>query len=277
MVTTQSSIQIVQPSDKTLPIAAMILGIISIVVPFIGVVAAILAIIFAIISLHRKTTHRGFAIAGIATGAFGILMTIVAFSLVALFIAHPPTGNILFPTGGKQTALVKAQEAEQKDFKIGQTTKIGGVDMTIQTVQRNYVPTVDEMKVIDLNSSQSENDPRGKGYPALAGGTIADEEAEYVRVDGTANYNGSETAGDNNSISDTQLNNVYPALFNENNSRYNTRLTNEPSPISFVYRIRKDSSTLTMKYVATVYTSISWLVGTEGAPTKNFTYTITLN
>ncbi|HEY8992881.1 MAG TPA: DUF4190 domain-containing protein [Candidatus Microsaccharimonas sp.] len=263
------------PSEKTLPVAAMILGIISIFVPIIGIVTAILAIIFAIVSFHRKTTYKGFAVTAIVTGVLGIISNIIVIGLIALLMSNAQSFNPLFPTGGTRTALVQAQSEAQKDFKIGETAKIGGMNVDIKTVERNYVPSAEEMKTINLNTPPTENSPSGNVYSN--GTTIADDEAEYVYVAGTANLNGNDTLGDIGDLSTTQLNNVSPSLFNGTHSRYNGLTSNDPTPISFVYRIRKDSTALTMEYKATVYTSVSPLVGTEGAPTKTFTYTIVLN
>jgi hypothetical protein len=263
------------PSEKTLPLAAMILGIISIVVPFIGIVTAILAIIFAIVSFRRKTTYKGFAITAIITAVLGIIYSIIAIALISFLMSHSQGFNPLFPTGGTRTALVQAQSEAQKNFTIGETAKIGEMNVDIKTVERNYVPSAEEMRIINLNTPPTENGPVSNIY--TSGTTIADDEAEYVYVAGSAYLNGADSLGDNGDLSTMQLNNVSASLFNGVNDRYYHLASKEPTPISFVYRIRKDSTSLTMRYVATVYTSVSPLVGTEGAPTKTFTYTITLN
>lgn len=65
---------------KGLCIASMVLGIISIVlfcIWYISVPCSILAIIFGILGM--KSSFKGMAIAGIITGALGILFTIVIF------------------------------------------------------------------------------------------------------------------------------------------------------------------------------------------------------
>jgi len=253
----------------------MILGIISIVVPILGIVTAILAIIFAIVSFRRKTTYKGFAIAAIITAVLGIIYNIIAIALIAFLMSHAQGFNPLFPTGGTRTALVQAQSEAQKKFTIGETAKIGGMNVDIKTVERNYAPSSEEMRIMNLNTPPTENGPGSKLY--TSGTTIADDEAEYIYVTGSAYLNGSDSLGDNGDLSATQLNNVYPSLFNGTHTPYYHLASKDPTPISFVYRIRKDSTALTMKYVSTVYTSVSPLVGTEGAPTKTFTYTIALN
>jgi uncharacterized membrane protein len=281
MVETQTPTAVTAPtptphtSEKTLPVAAMILGIISLVVPIIGIVTAILAILFAVVALHRKTPYKNFAVTGIVTGILGIVYGIVVIALITLLITHPPFGNILFPTGGTRTALVNAQAAERKDFKIGETAKIGAMDINITTVERNYAPTAEEIRVIGISALPTEYNRKGSVYDQ--GTILTDDQVEYVRVAGNMKLNGSEELGGLGYISDIQLNNVLPVLFNGKSTGYNINLSNDPTPINFVYRIKKDSPSLVLKYVDTVYTSISWLVGTEGAPTKRFTYTITLS
>lgn len=69
------------PKDrKGLAIAAMVLGIVSLVlfcIWYISIPCAILAIIFGILSL--KSTKRGMAIAGITTGAIGFVLMVVLY------------------------------------------------------------------------------------------------------------------------------------------------------------------------------------------------------
>ena len=76
---------------KGLAIAAMVLGIVSLVlfcIWYISLPCAILAIIFGIISI--KSSKRGMAIAGISTGAVGailmILLYVLAFVLILLYV-----------------------------------------------------------------------------------------------------------------------------------------------------------------------------------------------
>lgn len=70
----------VQKDRKGLAIAAMVLGIVSLVlfcIWYISIPCAILAIIFGILSL--KSTKRGMAIAGISTGATGFVLMVVLY------------------------------------------------------------------------------------------------------------------------------------------------------------------------------------------------------
>lgn len=71
---------------KGLCIAAMVLGIVSLVlccIWFIAIPCAILAIIFGIIGI--KTPEKGMAIAGLVTGAISITLTILALIAIIMF------------------------------------------------------------------------------------------------------------------------------------------------------------------------------------------------
>ncbi len=72
---------------KGLAIAAMVLGIVSIVffcVWYISIPCAILAIIFGILSI--KSTRRGMAIAGISTGAVGFVLMLLLYAFIFFVI-----------------------------------------------------------------------------------------------------------------------------------------------------------------------------------------------
>lgn len=72
---------------KGLAIAAMVLGIVSLVlfcIWYISLPCAILAIIFGIISI--KSSKRGMAIAGISTGAVGAILMILLYVLAFVLI-----------------------------------------------------------------------------------------------------------------------------------------------------------------------------------------------
>lgn len=72
---------------KGLAIAAMVLGIVSIVffcVWYISIPCAVLAIIFGILAL--KSTRRGMAIAGISTGAVGFVLMLLLYAFIFFVI-----------------------------------------------------------------------------------------------------------------------------------------------------------------------------------------------
>ncbi len=72
---------------KGLAIAAMVLGIVALVlfcIWYISIPCAILSIIFGILSL--KSSKRGMAIAGISTGAVGVILTIILYVFIFVVV-----------------------------------------------------------------------------------------------------------------------------------------------------------------------------------------------
>jgi hypothetical protein len=152
------------------------------------------------------------------------------------------------------------------------------MNVTITKFERNYVPTEDDVAVMKKNTPPYETDPTANKLSS--GVNLSEDEVEYVYVEGTASLNGSTSLGDfDTNLSQFKLNNVEPYVYSNQSSgrsRYSRLESHSPEPITFLYRIRKDSATLTLKYVDTIYTSVSPIVGTEGAPRKDLTYTIIL-
>jgi hypothetical protein len=246
--------------------AALVIGLVALLAPLADIVLGIVAVILGIVALRLHSTRMKSAIAGIITGGFAIFIGI----MIAL------TVSLVFKTSPRDVDVTN-QINQQKDFKIGETAKIGPMDVIITQVDRNYVPTAAE--TLEMN----------KGIPPREGGTMTDitdqsvtldeSDVEYVRVEGTAKLNGDPSLGDNDTdLASFELNNVLPFLFSDKlDPSYFVLDTKTPTDISYVYRIRKDSSKLTLSYDVLIYTRILAIVGTEGAPTKSLTYTITLN
>ncbi|MFC5450447.1 DUF4190 domain-containing protein [Paenibacillus aestuarii] len=72
-------------------IAAMILGILSVVIPYVGLIIGIVAIVFARISLKeirlRGEQGRGMAIAGLVCGIVGVVIYAVIIAIVIAVLA----------------------------------------------------------------------------------------------------------------------------------------------------------------------------------------------
>lgn len=84
---TTQPVQAQPTTGKGLAIASLVLGIIAFLTGliYLGAVLGILAVIFGILAL-KKRQGRGMAIAGIITGALGILGTIAAIIIVILAV-----------------------------------------------------------------------------------------------------------------------------------------------------------------------------------------------
>ena len=84
---TQSTIEEPKKDKKGLAIAAMVLGIVSLVlfcIWYISLPCAILALVFGILSL--KSSKRGMAIAGVVTGAVGFILMVVLYVFIFFVI-----------------------------------------------------------------------------------------------------------------------------------------------------------------------------------------------
>ncbi len=134
-----------QNNNNGLAVAALVLGIISIVlcfVPFLSAILAILAIIFGIIAL--KSARRGMAIAGLATGILGLLLGILIFAMI--FIGIPALQRSQRDTGRK--ADVSLASTEVVDFmtnyrgELPEASWLDGLDYSvIDTVSGGGVPS----------------------------------------------------------------------------------------------------------------------------------------
>ncbi|HEY8886762.1 MAG TPA: hypothetical protein VIM31_04695 [Candidatus Microsaccharimonas sp.] len=259
------------PVKGTLATTALILGIVGIVVPIVGIILGILAIIFGIIALKQKTTHSIPAIIGIITGGIAILWGVVLILLISVFASHSFS---LLPASDRDLA-VTAQLNAQKNFKLGETAKIGPMDVTITKFERNYTLTPAEAQLAK-GTPPSEVVPNTAGYDHSV--PIDESDAEYVKVEGTAMLNDSQSLGDfSANVSSMELNNVEPYIFNDGLGRFHQLTSQDPTTVVYVYRVRKDSPQLTLKYETIIFTSVLLFVGTEGAPSKQLTYTIALN
>ena len=78
-----------QDEPKGLAITSMVLGIVSLVIPFVGLLTAILAIIFGAVSRSHNEGGRGMAIAGIVCGIIALVGGIVIIILIAVAASTP--------------------------------------------------------------------------------------------------------------------------------------------------------------------------------------------
>ncbi|WP_379134288.1 DUF4190 domain-containing protein [Paenibacillus sp. sgz500958] len=71
-------------------VAALVLGILAIVIPYIGLLFGIIAIIFSTLSLKeiriRQEQGRGLAIAGLVCGIIGTIFSVILIIILIIFI-----------------------------------------------------------------------------------------------------------------------------------------------------------------------------------------------
>jgi uncharacterized Tic20 family protein len=79
------------PQTNGKSIAAMVLGILAIIIPYIGLILGIIAIVFAKISLNeikkRGDNGRGFAITGLVCGIVGTVLYAVIITLAVIVLS----------------------------------------------------------------------------------------------------------------------------------------------------------------------------------------------
>ncbi|MDQ0722428.1 putative membrane protein [Paenibacillus sp. W4I10] len=79
----------VVPKTNSKSIAALVLGILSIMIPYVGLLIGIVAIIIASVSLkeikNRMEQGRGLAIAGLVCGIISVALYLLLIALVLLF------------------------------------------------------------------------------------------------------------------------------------------------------------------------------------------------
>lgn len=113
----QNPIPTAQPQSKGIAIAALVLGIVAIVlcwIPFAGIVLGLIALILGIVGLKQS---KGMGIAGIVLGAlaiiFGLLITIAAMTFFAVLEPDNLIPNhVIFPapiTQGDSTPRLDAE------------------------------------------------------------------------------------------------------------------------------------------------------------------------
>jgi hypothetical protein len=131
-------------TSNGLAIAAMVVGIIALVlswVPFVGIALGITAVVLGIIAL-KKANSKGMSIAGIVTGGLAILTGLVVSFLIIFSIAL--FGNAVSQAGKATNDLNKEQQTlvgAKKDFTKGQTAVFGNFEVKANSIQRDYVPT----------------------------------------------------------------------------------------------------------------------------------------
>jgi len=260
----------VTPS-KDYATTSMVLGLVALVFIIVGIIPAIIAIIFAIISLRRKTPRRPQAIVGLITGILAIIWSIGAFSLLNYVISTNPFEGLLANGGSSRREQVEARIAAKKDFAVGETARMGVFDLKVTSVERNHIATQDEVL-------QFEKDLPKEEFLGKESVPIGENVAEYVIVKGTVVGNGNVPLGDHDAdMRHMMLNNV-EAIYSEGGyGKYAKTGSSDPVEFLHIYRIRKGSETLTLQKSVSIWKAVSNIVGTEGMPREELTYTLRLN
>jgi hypothetical protein len=222
--------------SKGLAIAAMVVGICSIVfgwVPFLGLILGIVAIVLGIIALKRKI-GKGMSIAGIVTGALATIWNIiVSFAIIATILGIAAIGNNIITDSETIFGDYDTQIAATKDFAKGETAIFDNFEVTINSVQRNYIPddsyyeAADGNELIVLNVSVTNKGDSFDGYISSYGFEVNDNGSTD-----TASYADVDNAFDGGSLSN-----------------------DETSTGNLVFEVYKDATNLKLQYEDTVYST----------------------
>lgn len=129
-----------------LAIAALVVGIVAFIsgwAPIWGLLAGGAAVVLGILGL-KKPGGKGMAIAGIITGGlgalWGLVVTIIFFlALVAGLSGIGAAGEIVKEANDQLSQSQQMIDAK-KDFAKGETAKIDGLEVKVNSVQRDYTP-----------------------------------------------------------------------------------------------------------------------------------------
>lgn len=134
------------PVGNGFAITALIVGIVAFIsgwIPFFGLLAGIAAVVFGIVGL-RKMQNKGMSITGIVTGGLAVLTgffvtiaTVIAIGGLSLF---SQSIDEIVNEVEESNSSVQEQIDAQKDFEKGETAQFDKFDVTINSVQRNFIP-----------------------------------------------------------------------------------------------------------------------------------------
>lgn len=120
-----------------LGIAAMVVGIVAFLsglVPFWGFIAGTVAVVLAIIGL-KKPTGKGFAIAGLVTGAIGALSSLIFTVLFFMALAFGGTAiNTINEAANEYTAENQSKLDAKKNFAKGETAVFDEYEVKVNSV-----------------------------------------------------------------------------------------------------------------------------------------------
>ena len=223
-----------QHGKTGIAIAAMVVGIVAFLtgwVPFFGFLAGVAGVILGIFGL-KKNDLKGMSVTGIVTGGLAViwsLITTVVFiiALATVGLTGSAIGTAANQISSENQALVDAQ----KNYEKGETANFAGLEVTVNSVTRNYTPEESYLQADD-----------GEEY-VVVNLTVknATDSSEYVSsFDFDVNENGVATG--------TAFLDVEPAFDGGNLSAGASTTGN------LVYEVTEGATGLKLQYDKTVYT-----------------------
>ena len=135
-----------QPVAPTngLAIASFVVGIVAFIsgwIPFWGLLVGVAAVLLGMIAL-KKPEGKGLSITGIVTGGLGALAGLTATAFVILAIVSSGAINeSRYSQMQEETPGAQEMIDAKKDFAKGEVGAFGPLDVTVNSVTRNYTPT----------------------------------------------------------------------------------------------------------------------------------------
>jgi len=128
---------------SALAVAALVLGILSLlfgITPFVGATFGIIAVALALIAILKKKNGKKLALAGLITGAIGALLS---GTFTFLLLTDQMPGFLKSTTKSTETMTVgearsKALIDSKKSFEKGETARLGYFDVTVNSISEPY-------------------------------------------------------------------------------------------------------------------------------------------
>lgn len=224
-----------------------------------------------------------------------LVISLIAFAvstilvIVAIAVALNVSSQIN-ATHTEYAAAVKLIDEAKKDFSLGEVAEMGPYDVRVASLEGHYTPTDDENTAIQEFFSRQKRFDSINGYKDIYGYSLGQDEAQYIKVVLNARYNSDRSQYDTLSrAGDSWLENIgsmstgatKPANVAPDVSDYKALKQLESgaadsngSDISLIYRLPAATNSLTLGYKIDFFTKRSFLVGTEGMPRKEFSYSM---
>ena len=217
-----------------LAIASFVVGLVAFSsgwIPFWGLLVGAAAVVLGIFAL-KKPEGKGLSIAGIVTGGLGGLagLAMTAFVVIAI-VASGSYSDSNYSQTSQGTPGAQEMIDAKKDFAKGETAAFGQLDVTVNSVTRNYVP-------------ESNTEP-------------LNDRTEYVIVNLTVKNVGEENkyVSRNTFMLNERGTTVNPARIDTSPEFINTSLAPQESVNgNLVYRVVKDATDLKIQRTERVTT-----------------------
>lgn len=247
---------------------------------------------------QRNTRKRGLII-GIIVGV--IVVTLATFMLFIVIKSLPFIGIIgkSFQINSNYSDRVTAMQAEAgKTAGIGESLKAGPFSIKLQNVTPNYQPTQQQQDYIDnlrnKDTRTRDNSMRERYAKQYAWN---DNNARYVLVHTEVSYDaeGVEKGTVYPTFADSAVDILSSATIGDatpvitwvgdapdagrrflSAEGISAVKSAEPVVVTYLFRMNAQAPINKLSYTAMIFSAVSNIVGTEGMPRQEFTYTFTL-